>query len=977
MEDNKAGGRRGKRQSGGGDEEATKVWTAASCNRLLRSLTSRIELLKKDAELYLSAFGEDKTAPCNEEDESANATEPKSIFGPEQKRKIKTTYGGRNRNRPGNSASIPTSSSQVNAHHQNDNNNGEFLIPTPLLTRHQWTQVDSSTNPLQPPALQKKTKSQHHMTLLKLMRTRADLSNRSSEAKVHIDDLRGSMSARKFELHLAIFDALDKILDATKPTNLEKSAKSSLFQTCLRNMHQRITLEEQIEKEDAAFRKDTSIFSRRDVSGEVYGQLESLGQYSDKGWKPLKTMVRGQAIAILAEAMGAHLISKRVGPLLVDLCYAKGSDGEAEILATALLGTQKFIGPGGFNSVFTDRPQTALLDVLNSEDGFCRNGQTRILTNLLTNNNLPILWLGTHILSGIWPGSIDSISQSPIVPEAVDFLNVGLPKICCGMPSKKEALDLPYRQKDIYERLEQIFSSMMSTIVSLIMLDDMHLAQQFDHPDTFEERSRTLRKIMKLLCLHLSKHGTLINSRSHREIALASVLIASPSEMEQNCPPTFGYLHHKKNDEDVVLDVDDGRPRLICSIARCCGRTKLGNDIEFLKIICGKLEAYAESLPEDEAIVMKTVIVDAAHLFSLSSHNPKAADYADEICLKLLARHSYASGESEVERTGFYRWEESIGEWVVPTPALEDVKQKQKWQNIRQKRLNDEEGKKNPPRAQDVYDGDSDLETPVKQRGKNADIPESVRYIPRLPSHRTSGASMLSNLIPLTPGYDELQGNINTPAPSSSPSRAAYGSQSDAFSTSLSSFLDGAASPAEQRKTRTSGNFNLSKRPAPPSWSQENGPTAKKTKTKTTSTAKKDVLAESSNSGNANNHNASNRSNVTTSKPPSARRYDVDAHGRPIAPDIARMYQRYDRILETSGMFAAVPLDDNEDNDDDHPGEAGEIAKPECAAVWDEEEDRGCSSDEDSEEDVEMRGKWTTGAERKHYARLERKRVRG
>jgi hypothetical protein len=274
-------------------------WTAARCNRLLRTITSRVNLLRKQSKLGTdgpcvreaeaiprrsSARLEESPSPRNQ------ANDPAWLPGAKWKATAKT-YG------------VKSKSQARPAPHRTDSG-----FSTPFVKRLLESEMSS-------------TVEQSFATV------KSDSANRQS---VKMRQLPVQLSSRKEEAQRNLVAAFNNLLTTTtSPTEPKRTGARSLTSACLSRVPDYIDLEaEDTQQSDIA---------TEDIVSSIYNDLEGLGTNSEGGWSGLREVVRSHCVHLVCTAIEDGLIHDARISELVTACSKNGALPEAESLTRSWL----------------------------------------------------------------------------------------------------------------------------------------------------------------------------------------------------------------------------------------------------------------------------------------------------------------------------------------------------------------------------------------------------------------------------------------------------------------------------------------------------------------------------------------------------------------------------------------------------------------------------------------------------------------
>lgn len=724
----------------------SKHWTAARCNRLLRSLQSRIELLKKDAAQFIptaqlaeAANSTIATDNWGKRNNSALHNDSRGDDGAKPKKRVKVTYGGRSRQKDeaGRSASsqgakpaplkrgLPAITRPP----------GEISVETPILTRIRPDDGMIRASAVKVYGLGGPTrKAEAKGRNPRFASSAPGISNFRSSTS--LKQLQSAMSPKTYTLYIGIYNALESLLRTTEQAYTPAPERSnSLFSLCLRNVHQRIQLEEDWEAIDS---KTAGLKStlKRDISGEIYAQLEDIGT-SDHGWKHLRTVVREHGVHIVAGAISSGLINQVFGEALVMLCSQMGSYREAEVLLDALLLTMPDSEPATPYSRIADIPELAPLLAL--EKYVVHTGRTsvyfRMMTDIFGGRIVAIQWLATKELCGLWTRVFRAISAEPACQNATRFLQEILPLMLNASAGLSRRDAAPFNTR-VSVAIGTTFSSVLATLSAVVILDE---ASNESDANTITGRGSNVINILRHLHIEYSIPPTEL--RGQVSLVFLANLFATPlrDAREERCEQLIRLLQQACQGSRGIFYPEIAE--FMCSVARCYGRGLSGTGLEHFKRFSLLVEACTSTSGDKQRHLLQNIIVSSAYVFSQQVPIAAHLDYADDIRAKFQIHPELGQGKSPSSKpTAAFRWEEGIGEWVAQTPAIKQARHAV-----------------NP-----IQWEDSEVESPVSFR--------KIQKLqaPSFPTKRENGlgqrvAARVSDLIPSSPstygsdgtGYDE------------------------------------------------------------------------------------------------------------------------------------------------------------------------------------------------------------------------------
>jgi len=671
----------------------SQSWTAGRCQQLLRPITSRIELLRKDPIRYTAAGIPDSTqtrttpatTPSSIPTKYSRECEEKDVYWLRGKKRVRTTYSGRSKLQDVSLADEIrknlTALEEKNQGRKIKLQPGEFLVPTPILKRLKSLVVDSDRKlpvdlSLTVPQKTKIVKRPWSHYATKCRGAHFGLAETMRQ-------INKTTNAARFKVYEGIYNSLETLLKATRlhdeqallpacdtsarqlytSSPISKVQRSrSLFSMCLRSVPNQIKEEETQVAIEAEEMGQKSAFDTSIISTEIYADLESFGT-SEIGWKHLKTVVRVHGVQVISDAIGDGFLDANIASALVMLCVDTSFPDDAETLMTSLLKVFIYPDPKSPQSHFRDDPTFLPLLTLEKFAKYTERASYyhRQLTNLITSGLLSVTWLGTKHLASIWTSLFRSLSTDPFDRDATTFMISVLPLLCRAQSSSSRKHQyLSSDQTSMLSVLDTTLASVLTTLLAMSMLSNSH--------------RRNISHVLRSTIIDCQ----LVSSEPHGQggalIALASLLAG----VEVNDDASFikqlvRFLGRKPCQLWNSPGPNDRLPSFVCSVARCCGRGSSGVGFEHLKIILERLMAFASLENPEGACMLQQLVVDSAFVFADQHPDLMHVQYVQHIVahvqrslIQPKASASKCNANSEIG----YRWEEGINEWVMATPAI-------------------------------------------------------------------------------------------------------------------------------------------------------------------------------------------------------------------------------------------------------------------------------------------------------------------
>lgn len=705
------------------DQDGEKDWTTARCNRLLRPLTSRIAILRKNKQSSLNCVNAQPQKGRSLVDYNIDPSDD-PIWG--VRKRVSTTYSWkatckrRDTRGPRRHVNFSESSLQLQPYGRVvssiDSSTEDIVVPTPVLNRAwrpsaPWRQTTPPYLPIWtvPEDCQRRRPKS-------ILATDAPIRARPTGNSAQVlSKMRATMDATSFHTLEGIYNGLDALLKATRSTTDKNHRRGpkSLLSMCLATVPKCITMEEKLLSSEIKNVGSYSAIERRDISTETYDGLEQFFGVSDRGWKHFRTLVRAHGVQIIRDAILEGLLEFNFSELLVDLCIYSGHYDEAELLLSSLLSVYKSPAP---NQKAQNHALPGPLATLRSfvEETIRTGFAYRQFSLLIQSGNLPLPWVATSAFAPVWTGLMQDLSLNHARADATMFVDAVLPRLV-------DYVSLPDSSSDtgFHEICRSTLLSVLTTITSIILLsrgggrlegeDEWAMSESVLDNESAGELSIGLDTPVGYLTSHETQefdHFTIISSahfkllkdclkivgRDNKEAGLKSTifllacLVTEPNaddipdfiidSLYETCVEDTGNT--KSNDEvpfpfdQKPLSAYDEAVKFLTSVARCCGKGASTSGFEYLQYIHRRLKKVNTGRDLKARTIWHGIVVDSAFAFARVTPGQKYLDYADSMDSELHAggskRPDSARTETRRESTSF-RWEEGISSWVTTTPA--------------------------------------------------------------------------------------------------------------------------------------------------------------------------------------------------------------------------------------------------------------------------------------------------------------------
>ncbi|KAI9796777.1 MAG: hypothetical protein M1835_003133 [Candelina submexicana] len=443
--------------SGSSSPAPEAVWTASRCNRLLRPIGSRINLLRKQRKNGTTSAGlklidqvEVHKKLCGATQGSRGCTVEKLSLGPERRsrrtdpdwvpgselrKKVKHKYSGRGNEDGKQLAGVSRSIRAASQSRQGSPT--VSTVPTPYLSRRKGYSGDEYAKDYGD-AQSRASNKPASASIRDLKRPRVHCLDNTSgtQPAAFFQRLRKLTDQSSCALIEGIVNGFDTLLKATAVTlQQDRCGPRSLLSTCLRRVPEYIAEEQERQQEDGDI-------DQLDISSEVYADLEEFGSLQGYGWTHLSEVVRAHGVTLLSDAIHEGILTQDTARALIQLCIHHSAHDEAELLVSSLASIQIASHQPGMASCrvpdgVSGHHSSALstLNLFAQQTG--RYGfQYRQINSLLVTGRLAVGRLASRESITLWGHVINSVSQvGEYSIDAVRLLRTVLTLACaCSSP---------------------------------------------------------------------------------------------------------------------------------------------------------------------------------------------------------------------------------------------------------------------------------------------------------------------------------------------------------------------------------------------------------------------------------------------------------------------------------------------------------------------------------------------------------------
>ncbi|KUJ20997.1 uncharacterized protein LY89DRAFT_422290 [Mollisia scopiformis] len=655
--------------------DSEKDWTTARCHRLLRALTSRVAILKKE----ISRFAQPgKDVAATRAGGAQVGSKANDSDWTQARKRIRRTYSSRG-GKAGNVSQAGDRASKGSKMKKSRRSfaPGEILVSTPLLARAKGDRAEEIATTLSVPIADE-------LPVVKTKRRRTRYTMGIPEGDFQLTkplrEIRQDITTVRYTTYEGIYNGLEALLRATEQDEPETKRKGarSLSSMALRAVPRYVTEQETLLEAHMQETGSKSAIQSRDIATEIYDELESFGT-SGHGWPQLRAVVRSHGIEVLGDAIRRGLLDIDFCGSLISLCIHTSAIDEGQLLLAASVSAAQYSIPRALYDPLS-RPVAMLCKFAHhtGQSSF----QYRQLAYIISSATLPVEWLASKDFGSIWTEVIQAPSLDSDNGDALAFLETSMSALAhYGLRTKATVV----MNAGMAEAVGNTFSSLLTTFLSIILLsketehqvqpDTLDISQRHNHFATLLRNSLfgyqlanpsiTSKSILPLLANLFIDHGEtdLWGPESH----MAGVLLA--------------YLEQSGDDFSSISSAYSESVTFVCQIARCCGRGASTSGFEYLEHLHLILEGLLCGRPGSN--ILMGLIVDSAFTFAQKVPDRKHLDYAANMDAKYFSRgfdteaslHNISVNDNDNVSSGF-RWEEGIGEWVTATPAADHAKRK-------------------------------------------------------------------------------------------------------------------------------------------------------------------------------------------------------------------------------------------------------------------------------------------------------------
>lgn len=614
-------------------------WTAARCQRLLRTISSRIQILRRLSENDFAEQFLRTPKAKRKRDVSVDPVEklgsrlaalqtPSRGDDPEwfpstQKKCAGRTYGGRGRGK------------KAQATAQDEESKGELGFRTPYIRR--LLRADAMLSPESP--------ADPYSTSGRLAQISRKGQQDAIQPKTHAE------RALK-----TLLDSFDNLLASTNPELPERRrGASSLRSMCLRKIPEYIDYEQRWAEEE----EDDYVF---DATETIYVALENLGCGS---WSSLRELVRAHAVKMIIDAMHERMWPLTSFDRLMDICTKHNAITESHRLLRTWLQCSK----GRI-----EEPEKCFVHhaAKSGSTGFMYRTLADSLTTLDDDR------FNAAVLQSLWTELPTALARRSFFVDAAAFVRKFALDFCLARTSNDRLSAQRRMNLETLSDLISIITTMAlrngftqdgSTDQPNIMADNLHWL-------AFEIAQSALahNEVAEGCCGALEVANCFLSSSLMVHAALGTYDQVQ-DRMEFNVLYDLVHQHDSKagrSQSSGRSSINSTRATAMCRVARHATGWDISvsqHDV-LRQTVSGLLLAQSQASSKHNS-VLKSLAIEIAAIWAQSQGDNASYLFAEEVQRLVLSdaprNSSLSSSESDEEING-YKWEEAIGEWVATTP---------------------------------------------------------------------------------------------------------------------------------------------------------------------------------------------------------------------------------------------------------------------------------------------------------------------
>lgn len=580
-------------------------WTAARCNRLLRTITSRINILRKQSKLGLEPLASSKA------NNDRTSTQPYLETPPSSGKSAKFPAK--------DPAWIPGAKSRTNARTYSSRSGTQGK----LLPKRQDSGFSTP--------FVKRLLSAEEPSTLKRCGGHLSFEPRRGKAKGS-RQLPVQLASSNEEAQRNLVTAFGGLLAATNShVDQNRIGARSLRASCLRQVPEYIRIEtDEIDKDDD---------EHEDVTSSVYSDLESLGTNIEGGWSGLREVVRAHCIYHVQTAIEEGLIHEVRITELIRTCNQSHALREADVLLHSWI---KRGQDHKSTRLRESHASFALIDEIRSTNG-AESWHLRFQAELVRRD---YVWASDFLRTGstLLKDLIRSLVRGSVKDAALAYLENAVVRDY----DARDSSSLP-----IFTRLAGLLAS-----IALTKSSDTEALAGLDV-------AAVVHRIAGVVLQRRSLESARERGRSEHPFVMASTILQLSAQPAEPCLASsdIGSMIAAINAQPSAFI------KFLCNVGNHMFRFSNVNRIESLLMITSGFFNPPAGCNDKQRDVLTRLAFEVASAYSEQTGVDLEHHLADILAIARTTNDSsVAQTPRRRARVSGFRWEEGLCEWVAATP---------------------------------------------------------------------------------------------------------------------------------------------------------------------------------------------------------------------------------------------------------------------------------------------------------------------
>lgn len=477
------------------------------------------------------------------------------------------------------------------------------------------------------------------------------LDSLPSEMVDELNSIRRHVPSELYRIYEAIFHWLNRLLHSTAFQGKHARGKS-LLAMCLRQIPACIADIDAWDRQQLKESGVESVWDMSDAASDIFDQLEALGS-SSSGWRPLRLVVRFQAVYLISNAILDGLFRPEFCNILVRLCIHLNGDEEAAQLVASINRRQIPKFRAGTTNLNENKDFSSLWTLLSPYRGKKIPGPFFECVSILINKGLlSSSWLSTRAFSSFWISGLEGLTSGNAKPHIVEFMCIAIWTLARG--SRPREIDCCA----IEQALIRVAAGL--TVAALTLEAQIIPGEQEQRKAAWRRLVYVLECSISLIARYRSRKSPVDNASFllvfARYLAVANSDLAGPA-FKRRAAEEFENMAHKidahtNNDAQYQHTVI-----LLCTVIQCRRRSSMASSQEILSDVYSSL--CRQKLPDWLGHGLQK---DVAFMLAQKTEDLRDLTFAESLPVTKSANTRLSSIFSG------WRWEEGISEWVLPSP---------------------------------------------------------------------------------------------------------------------------------------------------------------------------------------------------------------------------------------------------------------------------------------------------------------------